>query len=87
MDSALLNTIVSTSGAVIVAICGLWFHSVQIGKRIEGLERSLNQRIDDLRQDLRDLRGEFNAFRDVVNGKLSALDLEVGKIMDRLKLE
>lgn len=79
MDTALTTTIVSTSGAVITGVLGMFFTTNQLGKRI-----------DDLRVDVRDLRGEMNAFRaelyafkDAVNGKLSALDTEISKLMDR----
>jgi hypothetical protein len=79
MDAALTTTIVSTSGAVITGVFGMFFTANQLGKRI-----------DDLRVDVRELRGEFNAFRaefyafkDVVNGKLAALDTEIAKLMDR----
>jgi len=79
MDTALTTRIVSTSGAVITGICGMFFTANQLGKRI-----------DDLRVDVRELRAEFNAFRaefyafkDVVNGKLAALDTEIAKLMNR----
>ncbi len=72
MDSATINTIISTSGAVIVGVAGMYINSSQLGKRI-----------DDLRQDIRDLRAEFYAFKDLVNSKFSALDLEIAKLMDK----
>ena len=72
MDTALTTTIVSTSGAVITGVFGMFFAVNQLGKRI-----------DDLRVDVRELRAEFYAFKDVVNGKLSALDTEIAKLMDR----
>jgi len=72
MDTALMTTIVSTGGAVITGVCGMFVTANQLGKRI-----------DDLRVDIRDLRSEFYAFKDVVNGKLSALDTEIAKLMDR----
>jgi len=63
MDTTLTTTIVSTSGAVITGIFGMFFTANQLGKRI-----------DDLRVDIRELRSEFYAFKDVVNGKLASLD-------------
>jgi hypothetical protein len=79
MDTALTTTIVSTSGAVITGIFGMFFTANQLGKRID----DVGKRIDDLRVDVRELRGEFYAFKDVVNGKLAALDTEIAKLMDR----
>jgi hypothetical protein len=72
MDTALTTTIVSTSGAVITGVFGMFFAVNQLGKRI-----------DDLRADVRVLSSEFYAFKDVVNGKLAALDTEIAKLMDR----
>jgi hypothetical protein len=63
---------VSTSGAVITGVFGMFFTANQLGKRI-----------DDLRVDIRELRAEFYAFKDVVNGKLAMLDTEIAKLMDR----
>jgi len=63
MDTTLTTTIVSTSGAAITGIFGMFFTANQLGKRI-----------DDLRVDIRELRSEFYAFKDVVNGKLASLD-------------
>jgi len=72
VDSATLNTIISTSGAVIVGIAGMYISSNQLGRRI-----------DDLREDFRDMKAEFHTFKDVVNSKFAALDLEIAKLMDR----
>lgn len=72
MDNALATTIVSTGGAVIVGVFGLYFHSNQMGKRL-----------DDLKADVKDLRTELNMFKDLVNSKFSALDLEIAKLMDK----
>jgi CHAD domain-containing protein len=63
---------VSTSGAVITGVFGMFFTANQLGKRI-----------DDLRVDIRGLRAEFYAFKDVVNGKSAMLDTEIAKLMDR----
>jgi hypothetical protein len=72
MDTTLTTTIVSTSGAVVTGIFGMFFTANQLGKRI-----------DDLRVDIRELRAEFYRFKDVVNGKLASLDTEIAKLMDR----
>lgn len=83
MDTALTTTIVSTSGAAITGILGMFFTANQLGKRIDDTTNQLGKRIDDLRGDIRELRSEFYAFKDVVNGKLSTLDTEIAKLMDR----
>lgn len=72
MDTTLTNTIVGTSGAMITGIFGMFFTANQLGKRI-----------DDLRVDFKELRAEFYAFKDVMNGKLATLDTEIAKLMDR----
>jgi hypothetical protein len=72
MDPTLSTTIVSTGGAVIVGVFGMFFTANQIGRRI-----------DDTNQNLRDLRAEFTAFKDMVNSKFAALDLEIAKLMDK----
>lgn len=72
VDTALATTLVSTSGAVIVGVFGMFINSSQLGKRI-----------DDTNQNLREFRSEFNAFRDTVTGKLASMDLEIAKLMDR----
>jgi hypothetical protein len=83
MDAALTTTIVSTSGAVITGVFGMFFAVNQLGKRIDDVSNQLGKRIDDLRADVRVLSSEFYAFKDVVNGKLAALDTEIAKLMDR----
>ena len=83
MDTALTTTIVSTSGAVITGIFGMFFTANQLSKRIDDATVQLGKRIDDLRGDIKELRSEFYALKDVVNGKLSALHTEIAKLMDR----
>ncbi len=72
MENATINILISTSGSVIVGIFGMFFTANQLGKRI-----------DDLRTDFKELRTEFYTFKDVVNGKFAALDLDISKLMDR----
>lgn len=79
MDTTLTTTIVSTGGAVITGIFGMFFTANQLGKRID----DFGKRIDDLRVDVRDLGSEFYAFKDVVNGKFATLNTEIAKLMDR----
>ncbi|MFZ0588869.1 MAG: hypothetical protein WAM39_00150, partial [Bryobacteraceae bacterium] len=76
-------TIVSTSGAVIVGVFGMFFTANQLGRRIDDLRVDLNRRIDDTNQNLRDLRNEFTQFKDMVNSKFASLDLEIAKLMDK----
>ena len=83
MDTTLTTTIVSTSGAVITGIFGMFFTANQLGKRIDDNGNQLGKRIDDLRGDVKELRAEFYAFKDVMNGKLASLDTEIAKLMDR----
>jgi hypothetical protein len=83
MDSALLTTIVSTGGAVITGVCGMFVTANQLGKRVDDLRISVNRDMDSLRADFKELRSEFYTFKEVVNGKFAALDLEIAKLMDR----
>ncbi len=77
MDTALATTIISTSGAVLTGIFGMFFTANQLGKRMD----DFGKRFDDMRGDFKDLRSEikelrleFYVFKDAVNGKLSVLD-------------
>ncbi len=90
MDPSLTNTIVSTGGAVIVGIFGMFFANNQIGKRLDDFGKRLDdlrqdsaKNFDSIRQDLRDLTSEFHSFKDTVNGKFAQLDLEISKLMDK----
>lgn len=75
MDAALATTIVSTGGAVIVGVFGMFFTANQLGRRIDDLRVDLNRRIDDTNQSLRDLRNEFTQFKDMVNSKFASLGI------------
>ena len=81
MDTALLTTIVSTGGAVIVGLFGMFFTANQLGRRIDDLRTDSNARMGEINNRMGELRAEFNAFRDLVNLKLSAIDLEIAKLM------
>ena len=72
MEPAVVTTLISTGGAVIVGLGGMWISTNQIGNRIGSLERRFERLEDELR-----------TFKEVVNGKLSALDLELARLMDR----
>jgi predicted RNA-binding protein with PIN domain len=74
MDNQVITTIISTGGAVVVGLGGMWISTNQMGKRIDDLGRRLD-RIED----------SFNTFKDVVNSKFAALDLEIARILDKMK--
>ena len=79
IDPNLATVIVSTGGSVLVGIFGMFFTANQLGRRID----DTNARISELRVDFRELRSEFYTFREVVNSKFAALDLEIAKLMDK----
>jgi hypothetical protein len=72
MTEPLITTLISTSGAVLVGLGGMWISTNQIGNRIADLTRRF-ERLED----------EVRTFKEMVNGKLSALNLELAKLMDR----
>jgi hypothetical protein len=73
MDNQVATTIISTGGAVIVGLGGMWIATNQIGKRIDDVVKRLDR-----------LEDSFTTFRDVVNSKLSAMDLEIARILDKI---
>jgi hypothetical protein len=72
MTEQVITTLISTSGAVLVGLGGMWISTNQIGNRMADLTRRF-ERLED----------EVRTFKEMVNGKLSALDLELAKLMDR----
>ena len=89
MDSAVITTIISTGGAVIVGLGGMWISTNQVGNRIGDMGKRLDdmgKRIDRLEDGMARrmdrFEDELRTFKDLVNGKLSALDLELAKLMD-----
>jgi hypothetical protein len=74
VDNQLAVTIVSTGGAVIVGLGGMWIATHQLGKRMDDLTRRIDR-----------LEDSFNTFKDVVNSKFAALDAAIGRILDRIK--
>jgi predicted RNA-binding protein with PIN domain len=73
MDNQVITTSISTGGAVIVGLGGMWIATNQIGKRIDDVVKRL-ERLED----------SFTVFKDVVNSKLSAIDLEIARILDKI---
>ncbi len=78
MEPAVVTTLISTGGAVIVGLGGMWISTNQIGNRIG----DLTKRFDGLERRLKRLEGELRTFKEMVNGKLAVLDLELAKLMD-----
>ena len=81
MDTNLAMAIVAASASMATGMFGMWINASQTGKRIDDMGR----RIDGLRGDFKELRNEFSAFKEMVNGKLQAIDFEIAKLMDRPK--
>ena len=50
MDNQVITTIVSTSGAVIVGIAGMWISTNQLGKRLDDLSRRMDRLEEDNKQ-------------------------------------
>jgi len=51
LDNQVITTIISTGGAAIVGLGGMWISANQTGKRIDDLRADLNKRIDELKAD------------------------------------
>ena len=81
MDNAVITTIVSTGGSVIVGLGGMWIATNSLGARIGDIVK----RMDRLEDKIGRVEDQLAAFKDVVNGKLSALDLEIAKLLDKNK--
>jgi hypothetical protein len=73
VDNQIITTIISTGGAVIVGLGGMWIATNQIGKRIDDVVKRLDR-----------LEDAFTTFKDVMNSKLSAMDLEIARILDKI---
>jgi hypothetical protein len=84
VDNQIITTIISTGGAVIVGLGGMWITAHQLGKRMDDLKDGLNKRMDDFGRRLDRLEESFTGFKDVVNSKLSAMDLEIARILDKI---
>lgn len=55
MDNAIVTTIISTSGAVIVGVAGMWISANQMGKRLDDFGKRLDdfgRRLDRLADSL-----------------------------------
>jgi hypothetical protein len=79
MTDQIITTLISTGGAVIVGLGGMWISANQTGKRID----DLHIRLGDVMKRLDRIEDELRTFKDVVAGKFAALDLELAKLMDK----
>jgi predicted RNA-binding protein with PIN domain len=84
MDNQVITTISSTGGAVIVGLGGMWITAHQLGKRMDDLRDGLSKRMDDFGRRLDRLEESFTTFRDMMNSKLAAMDLEIARILDKI---
>lgn len=71
MESAVITTIISTSGAVIVGLGGMWISTNRIGKRIDVILHLL----DMMQADMKDL-----------NTAMTALEIGVALLKDKADL-
>ena len=72
------NVVISAIAGCAVVISAICVQAVAIRLWVN------NRRMDDIRDRITRLDESFNAFRDVINRKLSALDTEIAKLLDRL---
>jgi predicted RNA-binding protein with PIN domain len=62
MENSLITTIISTSGAVIVGLGGMWISTNQVGKRIDDLSRRMERLEDSVSRRMDRLEDELRAF-------------------------
>jgi predicted RNA-binding protein with PIN domain len=74
MDAAIITTLISTSGAVVVGLGGMWISTNQLGKRLDDFSGRLNR-----------LEDSVSTSRDIINSKLSSIDLEISRLLDKIK--
>lgn len=72
MTGSVITAIVSTGGAVIVGLGGMWIGTQQIGKRMDDLARRFERFENDLR-----------TVKNVVSGRLASLDTGLARLVDR----
>jgi hypothetical protein len=85
MDADLTVAIVAASASMVTGIFGMWINATQTGKRIDDLRVEFHAFRVEIRAEVKLFRAEFATFKDVVNGKLQAIDFEIAKLMDRPK--
>ena len=82
MDQTVITTIISTGGAAIVGLGGMWISTNQVGKRIDDIGKRVDRLEDGMARRMDRFEDELRAFKDVVNGKLATLDSELARLMD-----
>jgi 16S rRNA C1402 N4-methylase RsmH len=85
MDTNLAVAIVAASASMLTGISGMWINASQTGKRIDDLRVEFHAFRVEIKAEVKELRTELTTFRDMVNGKLQAIDFEIAKLMDRPK--
>jgi len=83
MEQNVITTLISTSGAVIVGLGGMWIATNQTGKRIDDLVRRIERLEDEMKRRMDRLEEEFRTFKEVVNGKLAQIDSDIARLMDK----
>jgi predicted RNA-binding protein with PIN domain len=86
VDTQVITTIVSTGGAVIVGLGGMWITAQQLGKRMDDLRDGINKRVDDLRTHLVGRLENLEAKVDILMQKFYELDNRVSRIEDHFKI-
>lgn len=82
VDSQVITTIVSTGGAVIVGIVGMWISTHQLGKRMDDLV----SRVGGVETRLAALEAKVDHRFDLLMEKFYELDNRVSRIEDHLKI-
>jgi predicted RNA-binding protein with PIN domain len=79
VDTQVITTIVSTGGAVIVGLGGMWITAQQLGKRMDDLRDGLSKRMDDFSHRLDSLEAKV----DILMQKFYELDNRLSHLEDR----
>jgi hypothetical protein len=61
---------------------GMWINASQTGKRIDDLRVEFRAFRVEIKAEVKELRMGFATLRDVVNGKLQAIDFGIARLMD-----
>jgi len=83
MTDQIITTLISTSGAVIAGLGGMWISTNQLAKRIDDLARRVDGVEVGLCRRRERFEDELRTFKEMVSGKVAALDLKLAKLMDR----
>ena len=77
LDTNVTVAIVAASASMLTGIFGMWINASQTGKRIDDLRVEFHAFRVEIKAEVKELRAEFATFKDVVNGKLQAIDLRL----------